>query len=836
MTSRLAPITFIFALLVSACAAQGNHRETLDRSRMLPIADSGEALAEIVIPPDGDCPVVRFAATEMQAILKRATDVELSIVSEVDAQLTSIVLGDCEAARAAGVVTEDLPRDAFIIRAVDTNIFIAGRDSQTVDPVAAMPGGKWSNIFERATLFGVYDFLERFVGTRFYFPGELGIVVPDEPKLSVPTMDIHEAPDFPQRELGILTYPLVTLEGTQGELFAEQNHYRYMLRLETEYVPCNHGLSRLGLMKRFGETNPEFFALLKNGSRDNDPNLPGRKHLGHLCFADDGLREAVFRDAAAFLSGKPASATGATNPAYSTRPIWDPSGFQPGYFNVSLTDGFGSAVFCQEPKCQAFYSNDEASELIWQFTADVAQRVKDAGVAGYVTQAAYTVARPIPQVDIPDNVLVQVCVVGPWLERNPEQRDAMDALVRGWVDKIGRKVWLWNYMNKSGSKRIPGAPCSTPRAVASYFKRMGDCTTGAYLTSDSEYAFYQYLNYQVWSKIAWRLDTDVEALLDEHCRLMFGNAADTMAKYYEELEEIWLLKIVGDTQSTPLGPRNVIPTRADIWDRIYDDAYMARSESIFSQARKDAAGDDDSLARIEYIYDRLFGETKRVRQRYVGERDKRDTLIHDVPRVASGSITIDGKSDEPEWQRAEPMAMRALGDRDPIVPTEVRALWDEQNLYVSVRCVEPRIAGLVAEAEANDDRATWRDSSIEILINQSEDRTRYIHLMVNANGAVADAMDTISFGQTSSDYDWNANADAEGSVGGDGWAVELAIPLKSFLKEEIEPGETTVVINFNRSRHVRGIPDSENEYYTWSPFVVRAFSEVDRFGRIRFVE
>jgi len=836
MVTRLMCFVSILILIASACLGQGNHVQKLDPSHMLPIADAGKALAQIVIPADGDCGVVRFAAREMQDILERSTGVRLRIAAQADDARTSIVLGDCELARSAGVVVQGLPRDAFIIRTVGNKVFIAGRDSRTADPVQALPGGKWANIFERATLFGVYDFLERFTGTRFYFPGELGVIVPKREKLSVPAMDIYEAPDLPQRALGILTYPLVTLEGTRDELFTEQNHYQYMLRLETEYVPCNHGLSRLGLMHRFGQSNPEFFALLTNGKRDNDPKLTGRKHLGHLCFTDAGLRDAIVRDATAFLSGKPPSATGATNPRYSDRPMWDPSGFQPGYFNISLTDGFGPKLFCQCPDCQAYYSKGQASELIWEFTADIAKRLKQAGVPGYVTQAAYSVARPIPKVDIPDNVLVQVCVVGPWLERNPRQQHEMDALVKGWVDKLGRKVWLWNYMNKFGSKRIPGAPCNTPRAVASYFKRMGKYITGSYLSSDSEYAFYQYLNYQVWSKIAWRLDTDVEALLDEHFRLMFGQAAQTMAKYYDELEEIWLLKILGDTKSTPLGPKNVIPSRADIWERIYDPLYMARSEAIFEQAREQARGDADSLARIEFIYDRMFGETKRVRRRYVEETKERDALVQDVPRAEKGSITVDGRLDDPGWRRAKPMQMRALGNKKPLVDTAVRTLWDSETLYLSFNCDEPNIAGLVMEAETDDDTGTWRDSSVEVLINQSEDRKRYIHLMISATGAVADAMVDARYGKASSDYGWDSNAKAQAQVGSERWTLEMAIPLQSFLTEEIRPGETTIVLNFNRSRHVRGVPATENEYYTWSPLVVRAFSEIDNFGRLRFVE
>jgi hypothetical protein len=66
--------------------------------------------------------------------------------------------------------------------------------------------------------------------------------------------------------------------------------------------------------------------------------------------------------------------------------------------------------------------------------------------------------------------------------------------------------------------------------------------------------------------------------------------------------------------------------------------------------------------------------------------------------------------------------------------------------------------------------------------------------------------------------------------------LEVAIPLASFRKEGGNPDGTTAVLNVSRSRHVRGVPPRENQYFSWSPFVVRSFNEIENFGRIRFVE
>ena len=52
---------------------------------------------------------------------------------------------------------------------------------------------------------------------------------------------------------------------------------------------------------------------------------------------------------------------------------------------------------------------------------------------------AYWPYNRVPDFPLPDNVLVMVGVRGPW---NPASGDA---LISGWSEKIGRKVWLWTY-------------------------------------------------------------------------------------------------------------------------------------------------------------------------------------------------------------------------------------------------------------------------------------------------------------------------------------------------------------------------------------------------------
>ena len=127
-----------------------------------------------------------IAANEMQGLLGKVLGGEVPIVREPAAGHVSIVLGTNGWSVAAGLHPETLRRDGFRIRVKDGRIYIAGCDSTLSDPENVNFLGEecmWQPQFERGTLFGVYAFLERFAGCRFYFPGELGTILPRKASL-----------------------------------------------------------------------------------------------------------------------------------------------------------------------------------------------------------------------------------------------------------------------------------------------------------------------------------------------------------------------------------------------------------------------------------------------------------------------------------------------------------------------------------------------------------------------------------------------------------------------------------------------------------------------------
>ena len=449
---------------------------------------SGTDRCEIVVPPDA-CPVVRFAGKELQYFLSKSLNTKIPVVKVPNPGVTSIILG--KKLLSEDIDISKLPRDAYIIKSLDGNIYIAGKDDPQINPAINLKGGAHAQLYERGTLMGVYGFLEQFAGIRFYFPGEIGTVVPRHEKLVLPPVNITIKPDYIARNF--TSYSGITPDGKKGKnsyFFKNLNYYR--LKMQTSYIPNCHGLSRLGYIKRFGKTHPEYFALQSNGKRYNDPAV---SHSGQLCFSS-GIRQQIFEDARAFLSGKSAKEAGILTGRFGY--CWDPSAFRPGYFNIMPQDGFYK---CRCPECQKHFSKGAAatSEFVWDFVCETAEKLRKNNIPGYLTMMAYPPYNIVPERKIPDNVLVMVQERGPWSMRHPEIFRKEQNEIKAWTKKVGRKIWLWNYPNKYGRLDIPGIPALTPLCIGKYYKLNRPYIFGAYMESETDFYIFNYLNYYVFS-------------------------------------------------------------------------------------------------------------------------------------------------------------------------------------------------------------------------------------------------------------------------------------------------------------------------------------------------
>lgn len=801
--------------LTAAPPERPDHPDRPDRKIRIQKQIAAAAAAkntEIVI--DANAPkTTRFAAGELQGFLRQIFDEKIPVVHQPTAGKVSFILGVNVWTREAGLDTGKLVRDAFIIRTAKNRIYIAGLDDPKADSEKEIArGGVWGQLYERGTLFGVYDFLERVAGVRMYFPGELGTIIPKTNELQVPEMDIYDRPDFTQRRFSAFwDGSYFEGENRNAVINPAKNLNSYRLRTATEIIPCVHGLNSFRYIQRFGKTNPEYFALLSNGKRSNDPAV---QHSGQLCYTS-GIMEEIYQDVRSYLKGESADVRKIPAPGKLPGYGWGPNtfGVNGKIVDIMPQDGFSG---CCCPKCQAAYKKGDpqyASELIWNNTIDIAERVKKEGLGGYITMMVYTPYRRIPAREIPDNVLVMVAESGPWSKGNQVQKQRDDNEIRSWNKKIGRKVWLWNYATKVSTLKMPGIPQMSPRAFGEYYQNIAPWIFGAFAESSSDRFLYNYLNYYVFAKVAWDNKTDLAALLNEHYRLMFGKAAPEMRRLYELLEDKWVNQIAGRVSDTPLGPMTIPPSDHALWTDIYSPEVQKTLNGLLERAAKAVPANSKEAARIALIRREFYEPLRTEYQNWRNTTDKVKGLKFYFTGEPEKAICLSPVSKPGEKSRET-------------VETAVRIWKTDKALHIRFECAEPEIGNIVAVKRKTDDRNIWQDNSVEIFLNPSGDRKTYYQLMVNSEGSLSDQKCVRDGAKSAEDISWNSDASVKVEKQAAAWIAEIAIPLDNL------PGlKTEFPANFARNRILKRNAAGYETLYQWSPFA-RGFHDLENYGTL----
>jgi hypothetical protein len=703
------------------------------------------------------------------------------------------------------------------------DIFIAGKDNAEKNPEKALKGGAWAQLYERGTLFGCYDFLERFIGIRFYFPGEIGTVTPKHDKLELPAINITENPDYITRRYSWLWKAGADPYGKDGlksYTFKNLNYYR--LKMETRYIPVCHGLARLGYLRRFANSHPEYFALMGNGKRHNNPKY---SHPGQLCLSSR-IKEEIYQDAKAFLTGNSAESRNVTTIYGKHR--WSPASFRKGYFDIMPPDGFYK---CQCPKCKEHFSKgpQATSEFIWDFFCDIAERLKKEKITGNLTTMAYSPYKEVPERDIPNNILVMLATPGPWIFHLSKFYTKEEKILKSWAKKLNGKIWIWTYANKYGTRNLPNIPTVTPKCIGKYYPLQKNYIIGAYMMSTTDFFIYNYLNYYIFSKVSWDNSVDVEKILKEHYQKMFGPAAIPMENIYNHFEKNWL-RICGNPIETPLGPSNFTASTYEIWEKIYSVDEIKLIDDLFNTSENLTLNSPEHNERVKFMRKHLFVPLKKERKLYTKNQKGIAALNFHLKEIPSYStITIDGKINENVWAKSNEIFLLPLNKKDEKsnIKTSVRAIKDKENLYVSFVCNEPEMDKVVSYERHFDDKEIWKDSSVEIFLNPKSDRKIYYHIIVNSSGSLSDEIGKKIGSREDRNWDWNSNAKVEVLCNKESWIVEMKIPLVSFDKLN----NKGVPVNFTRHRKQQG---KLSELFTWSPFIKKSFHEIENFGSIKF--
>jgi len=223
---------------------------------------------------------------------------------------------------------------------------------------------------------------------------------------------------------------------------------------------------------------------------------------------------------------------------------------------------------------------------------------------------------------------------------------------------------------------------------------------------------------------------------------------------------------------------------------------------------------------------------------------------------AADTLTIDGKMDEPSWEKAPwtPYFVDIEGDLKPRpwFKTRAKMLWDDEYFYVAADMEEPDLWATVTQRDV----VIYVDHDFEVFIDPDGDTHNYYELEMNAFNTVWDLFLAKARGGGPSITAWdiaglraavnlrgtlNQNTDVD-----DGWSVELAFPWRVLREAAYRPcppeqGDQWRV-NFSRvERHIEkvesayerkeGVPE---ENWVWSPQGLINMHYPEMWGYVQF--
>lgn len=485
-----------------------------------PDSQGRRRVATIVIPPEA--PAQRRESAELlRQYVRDGTGVEL-VISSRASEHGAIHVGRSAYVDSLGLRLDTLDADGFVLKGIDDRTFVIAGPT------------------EYGTEFGVDEFLERFVGVRWLFPGRRGTDVPRRSSVRAPSTEVRMEPSFRSRMVS-------------GFRTAEESEWARRLRLHGR-ISFHHNLHKLFPASRYARSHPEFF-----------PSVDGRRYLpkddaDQTCqpnFSAEGLAAEAIRNIAGHFRAHP------DDDSYS----------------LGINDGV--LVDQSIGRGRNYLGFGNISEPYFRWCNEVVAGVLEQFPDKWFGCLAYQlVAEPPTFVKIhPRLVPFMTYDRAQWAD--PERRRFSEDLTRKWAEAGGTLGW-YDYLY--------GAYYCLPRC---YPHLMGEYLRFGHAQGVRMHYAEGYPNWgegpklYVHMKLLWDHSTDVDATLDEwYSRCVGPEASDDLKRYFAIWERFWTRAV---TQSPWFDRgREYLPFSSPTYLRLVEEKDLLESRKALEACRNKA--------------------------------------------------------------------------------------------------------------------------------------------------------------------------------------------------------------------------------------------------------
>ncbi len=494
---------------------------------------------KVVVAEDA-IPSEQYAAEEFRSLYKQVTGVEIGSGTGSVAEGTVFIgPGKEMQAHPQGFDVKGLGEEGLKIH--------LQRD------VLVIAGGR-----PRGTLYGVYEFFERYTGVRF---------------LTKDHTFIPEKAGEEPLERGEYTYtPLFSFrwsyygENTQDPAFAARlriNTVSNDARLGgmTHHTLISHSVANYVPTSVYGKDHPEYFALV-DGVRKLDMKGGGPQ----LCVTNPDVIGIVAE---------------AVNKELDAHPEMT---------NVSVSQ-MDNDEYCHCSRCVAL-AEQEDSQMgpHLAFVNAVAERVEKKHPGVMVGTLAYTYTRKPPKtIRARDNVEIQLCSIECCTVHainDPECKlnKKFCADLTGWKDKC-KNIWVWNYNTNFRSYDLPFPNLRSIDKNVRFFAENGARGVFMQAAGNAVSTEMSDLRNYIISRCLWNPMADNADLSNEFCILHYAEAANPIMEYLDEFHSSVQNKHPACFPTE--GEVGLSAKRAHrILDRFNEALSMAKSDEVRSRVEK----------------------------------------------------------------------------------------------------------------------------------------------------------------------------------------------------------------------------------------------------------
>lgn len=566
-----------------------------DRPSLI-IAREGKTLLPLVIP-NSSGKYYREVASFLKQYLDEACGADFQIVTTETKPEAGIFIGPCEQAIPNELIDRagKLPPEHFVIARVENGIALLGRDISREKNGKDVPLGIHHRDQSRGTYFAASEFLERFVGVRFYMPGKLGTHVPylNSRSLEFPSIELTDGPRFQMR---LSSYGNYLTKDHELLNYTPVEGSRWMSALRTsDYYGLKSSHTDGLWADVYAGQHPDWFALRLDGSRMVGDQGP---LSAHRCYSNDAAFNEHIAAIARYYDTGEGTDRFYRNPPNEKYIYWWPN------------DGFRG---CQCGPCLAKTDAEgprEAmySRLIWGYTDRLAREIKKRWPDKILVASFYSRWSDGPgDIKLPDNVTWMIVETREAYMKEPVYWDRVTADLTEKMNLSGSPVALWShYPHRPRIHNRLDAPYLVPYSLQRYVRFLDGKSSGVYLNghNTASFALDGFAIY-LYKKLLWNPDLDVDAMLEEYCHLMFGPAAQEVLEYYKTVITRWEDHPWENLSEAELDD----PHRNIKWTRYYQDAYppevRQRLQKLLTQAKSRTDPDTVFHARTHYLTEAL---------------------------------------------------------------------------------------------------------------------------------------------------------------------------------------------------------------------------------------